>query len=71
MTTADVARSRSPGLLALREGWPVLVSPPLIGLTYGVLAGQAGLDVPQAAAMSVLVFAGAAQLASLIALRER
>lgn len=35
------------------------------GVLFGVLAGQAGLSLAQASGMSVLVFAGAAQLISL------
>ena len=60
----------SDALLALREGWPVLVSPTIIGVTYGVLARQAGLDPIQTEAMSLLVFAGAAQFASVELLRS-
>lgn len=69
MRATGSARERSPAILALREGWPVLVSPPLIGVTYGVLARQAGLDPAQTAAMSLLVFAGAAQFAAIELLR--
>jgi 4-azaleucine resistance transporter AzlC len=43
----------------------VLVTPFLIGVPFGILAREAGLDALQATGMSVLVFAGAAQFASL------
>lgn len=56
---------RSDAALALREGWPLLITPLLIGVPFGVLAREAGLDALQTAGMSVLVFAGAAQFASL------
>jgi 4-azaleucine resistance transporter AzlC len=43
----------------------VLVTPFLIGVPFGILAREAGLDALQASGMSLLVFAGAAQFASL------
>ncbi|MEK7285125.1 MAG: AzlC family ABC transporter permease, partial [Chloroflexota bacterium] len=49
------------GVVALREGWPVLLSVAVIGIPFGVLARQAGLDILQTSGMSVLLFAGAAQ----------
>jgi len=55
----------SPALLAIREGWPVLMTPFLIGVPFGVLALEAGLDPLQVSAMSFIVFAGSAQFASL------
>ena len=61
---------RAPGTAALREGWPVLLTPPIVGTTFGVLARQAGLDVPQTIGMSLLVFAGAAQFAALELIRS-
>lgn len=51
--------------LALREGWPVLITPFLIGVPFGVLALEAGLDPLQTAGMSFIIFAGSAQFASL------
>ena len=57
--------ARRDALLALREGWPVLLTPFLIGVPYGVLAREAGLDPAQTIGMSLIVFAGAAQFASL------
>jgi 4-azaleucine resistance transporter AzlC len=63
------ALSTNPALAAIREGWPVLLTPPIIGLTFGFLARQAGLDLAQTIAMSLLVFAGAAQFAAVDLLR--
>ena len=49
--------------LALAEGWPVLGTTLVVGTTFGVVAGQAGLEPVEIAAMSLFVFAGAAQFA--------
>ena len=57
--------ARADAIRAMREGWPLLITPFLIGVPFGVLAREAGLDAVQAAAMSLLIFAGAAQFASL------
>jgi 4-azaleucine resistance transporter AzlC len=43
----------------------VLITPFLVGAPFGILAREAGLDPLQTAGMSVIVFAGAAQFASL------
>jgi 4-azaleucine resistance transporter AzlC len=45
------------------EGWPVLGTTLLVGLTFGVVARQSGLQPLEIAAMSLLVFAGASQFA--------
>lgn len=50
---------------ALAEGWPVLLTTVVIGVTYGLVARQSGLTVVEASASSVLVFAGASQYAML------
>lgn len=50
---------------ALRDGWPLLVSSVVIGIPFGIAARQAGLTPMEASAMSVIVFAGAAQFAML------
>jgi 4-azaleucine resistance transporter AzlC len=55
----------SPGRAALREGWPVLVTSLLIGATFGVLARQSGLSIVEASGASLIIFAGAAQFATL------
>lgn len=55
----------TPARLALKEGWPVLVTSVVVGTTYGVVARQAGLGVIEASASSLIVFAGAAQFAAL------
>ena len=57
-------------MTAIREGWPILLAPPIVGSTFGLLARQAGLDIPQTIGMSLLVFAGAAQFAMLDLLRN-
>ncbi len=56
---------RSPARTAIAEGWPVLLSSVIIGLTYGVVARHSGLTVLETSASSVIVFAGAAQFAAL------
>lgn len=56
--------ARSDALRALREGWPVLFTPLLVGTTFGILAREV-LDPVQTVAMSILVFAGASQFAAL------
>lgn len=61
--------ARTPARLALVEGWPVLVTSLVVGTTYGVVARQSGLTVVEASASSLIVFAGAAQLAMLELLR--
>jgi 4-azaleucine resistance transporter AzlC len=52
------------------EGWPVIGTSLLVGLTFGVVARQAGLEPIQIAAMSLLVFAGAAQFVMVQLLTE-
>ena len=60
---ASLSPSRSAG--ALREGlaaaWPICLGYLPIGLAFGVLARNAGLDPLRIGLMSVLVFAGSAQ----------
>jgi len=55
----------SPAMLAIREGWPVLITPFLIGVPFGILARDAGLDPAQTVGMSVIMFAGASQFVAL------
>jgi 4-azaleucine resistance transporter AzlC len=55
----------SPVRAALAEGWPVLLTSALIGTTYGVLARQSGLSVAEASGSSLIIFAGAAQFATI------
>jgi branched chain amino acid efflux pump len=45
------------------EGWPVMGTTVVVGLTFGVVARQAGLEPIEIAAMSLLVFAGASEFA--------
>ncbi|HEV8469322.1 MAG TPA: AzlC family ABC transporter permease [Candidatus Limnocylindria bacterium] len=47
--------------LAIGEGWPVMGTTIVVGTTFGVVARQAGLEPIEIAAMSLLVFAGAAE----------
>lgn len=54
-----------PARVALAEGWPVFLTSLLVGITFGVIARQSGLDVLQSAGMSVIVFAGASQFVAL------
>ncbi len=61
---------RATARAALAEGWPVLLTSVVIGLAYGLLARQSGLSVVEASASSVVVFAGAAQFATLELLRS-
>jgi 4-azaleucine resistance transporter AzlC len=53
----------SPQRAALAQGWPVLITVLVVGLSFGIVARQAGLSPVEIMAMSVLVFAGAAQFA--------
>lgn len=48
-------------LTAIKDGIPLGVSVFSLGLVYGVMALQAGLNFAEGAAMSLLVFAGASQ----------
>lgn len=54
---------------AVAEGWPVWVTTAVVGATYGIVARQSGLTLLETSAMSVVVFAGAAQFATLELLR--
>jgi 4-azaleucine resistance transporter AzlC len=49
----------------VREGWPVLITPFLVGVPFGILARETGLDPLQTSGMSVLMFAGASQFVAL------
>jgi 4-azaleucine resistance transporter AzlC len=55
----------SPSRAAFAEGWPVMLTSVFIGATYGVLARQSGLSVIEASASSIIIFAGAAQFATI------
>jgi branched chain amino acid efflux pump len=54
---------------AIAEGWPLLLTSAVIGVTYGLVARQSGLTVVEASATSVIIFAGAAQFAAVDLLR--
>lgn len=47
---------------ALGQVWPVALGYVPVGMAYGVLAGKAGLSAVNILAMSLLVYAGSAQL---------
>jgi len=47
---------------ALAQVWPVALGYVPVGMAYGVLAGKAGLSAMNILAMSLLVYAGSAQL---------
>lgn len=49
---------------ALAEGWPIFVTDILVGVAFGIAARSGGLTALEASAMSVLIFAGAAQFAA-------
>jgi 4-azaleucine resistance transporter AzlC len=53
----------SPQRAALAQGWPVLITVIVVGTSFGIVARQEGLSPAEIMAMSVLVFAGAAQFA--------
>jgi 4-azaleucine resistance transporter AzlC len=59
----------SPGRTAIVEGWPLFLTSLMIGITYGLVARQAGLTIGEASATSVIVFSGAAQFAMVDLLR--
>lgn len=65
----DRISPRAAAILAIREGWPVLITPFLIGVPFGILARESGLDPLQAIGMSVIMFAGASQFAAVELLR--
>jgi 4-azaleucine resistance transporter AzlC len=54
----------TPARAAVVEGWPVLLTSVVVGITYGVVARQSGLSVAEASGSSLLIFAGAAQFAA-------
>ena len=60
----------TPAHAAVAEGWPVLLTSVVVGITYGVVARQSGLSIAEASGSSLLVFAGAAQFAAVGLLRE-
>jgi 4-azaleucine resistance transporter AzlC len=59
-----------PSRAAISEGWPVLLTTVVVAVTYGVIARQAGLSVIEASGSSVVVFAGAAQFATIGLLKD-
>lgn len=59
-----------PSRAAIREGWPVLLTSAAIGATFGVIARQAGASVLEASGSSLIIFAGAAQFATVGLLKD-
>jgi 4-azaleucine resistance transporter AzlC len=53
----------SPQRAALAQGWPVLITVLVVGTSFGIVARQEGLSPVEIMAMSVFIFAGAAQFA--------
>ena len=60
----------TPARAAIAEGWPVLLTSVVVGVTFGVVARQSGLSVVEASGSSLIVFAGAAQFAAVGLLRD-
>lgn len=65
MAAVTTSEPRAAAALAIREGWPVLITPFLIGVPFGILARESGLDPFQSSGMSVIMFAGASQFVAL------
>jgi 4-azaleucine resistance transporter AzlC len=59
-----------PSRAAISEGWPVLLTTVVVAATFGVIARQAGSSVLGASGSSVIVFAGAAQFATVGLLKD-
>ncbi len=62
ITTKSPVVARSSVLRGVTRALPIVMGYVPIGFAYGVLAKQAGLSMSNAVAMSVLVYAGSAQL---------
>jgi 4-azaleucine resistance transporter AzlC len=60
----------SPQRAALAEGWPVLTTVLVVGISFGILARESGLSPAEIVAMSVFVFAGASQFAMVQLLKD-
>jgi len=59
-----------PSRAAINEGWPVLLTSAVIGTTFGVIARQAGSSILETSASSLIIFAGAAQFATVGLLKD-
>jgi 4-azaleucine resistance transporter AzlC len=59
-----------PSRAAITEGWPVLLTTAVVAATYGVIARQSGSSVLEASGSSVIMFAGAAQFATVGLLKD-
>jgi 4-azaleucine resistance transporter AzlC len=65
LSAAPVSFTRAGVWRGFVQAQPLVPGVALYGLVFGVLAGERGLDWLQAAAMSLLVYSGSAQLAAL------
>lgn len=64
--SVDVSPDRSPAVReAIRQAVSVSIATGLYGVSFGALAVAAGLDLPQTAALSLLLFSGGSQFAFL------
>src|SRR5665647_1274388 len=62
--SVDVSPDRSPAVrAAIRQAVSVSIATGLYGVSFGALAVAAGLDLPQTAALSLLLFSGGSQFA--------
>lgn len=62
--SVDVSPDRSPAVReAIRQAVSVSIATGLYGVSFGALAVAAGLDLPQTAALSLLLFSGGSQFA--------
>jgi 4-azaleucine resistance transporter AzlC len=59
-----------PSRAAISEGWPVLLTSAVVAATFGVIARQAGASVAEASGSSLIIFAGAAQFATVGLLKD-
>jgi 4-azaleucine resistance transporter AzlC len=64
-TAERLAFTRGGALRGARRALPLVVSVFAVGVVYGVLARQAGLNLAEAMLMSAFVFAGASQFVAL------
>src|SRR3954466_13175977 len=60
-----ISSARSSWRAGVRAGVPFALAGFLLSLSFGVLAGEAGLSAAAAIAMSAIVFAGSAQFAAI------
>ncbi|SHI81903.1 AzlC family ABC transporter permease [Wenxinia saemankumensis] len=66
-----MSRQRSPYTLGFLDGLPFLLVIAPVGLLFGVVATEAGLDILQALAFSIVVIAGAAQFTAVALMQDQ